>query len=991
MSKKPIDQDLSRKAAEAALSPVPETKPRPADELLHELQVYQIELEMQNEQLRQAQVELEKSRDRFADLYDFAPVGYLTLNHEGMIDEINLTGAALLGIDRNKLPYRFASFVATESKDHWYRHFLSVLKRDSTLTCKLALQIVDGSRLHAQLDCLYLKKDGNKSVVRIALIDITKRNAIEVAIEESNRFFSTLAQVSPVGIFRADAQGNCVYVNERGCEIAGMKQNKALGGGWKQAIHPDDREKVDQTWHTSVQAQQNFIMEYRFQRPDGITRWVLGQAAVERNAIGETVGYVGTITDITQGKMIAEELRERDELLKESQIVAGLGSYVLDIPTGLWKSSDVLDILFGINGTYEHSVEGWAALVHPDDRAMMVSYFKNEVLGQGKPFDKEYRIIRHDDKAERWVHGLGRLKFDAQGRALEMLGTIQDITERKQAEIKAAALIHRNAVFMQSTPECVHILDDQGKVLEANGAFCRHLGYTEEEALQLSVPDFDAKFAADEMRAVIAKLWGSHATFESVHRRKDGTLVDVEITVSGVELDGQKCLFALARDITERKRAEEEIKSLAFYDTLTRLPNRRLLMDRLKQALASSARSGREGALLFIDLDKFKTLNDSLGHKIGDLLLRQVAQRLESCIREGDTVARLGGDEFVVMLEDLSEQDIEAAAQAEAVGDKILSTLNQPYQLETHVHHGTPSIGVTIFSGSQDQDELLQQADIAMYQAKKAGRNVLRFFDPTMQATITARALQETDLRRAVAELDQFQLYYQAQVDSSDRLIGAEALVRWQHPERGLVSPAEFIPLAEETGLILPLGHWVLATACRQLVAWAAQPETAHLTLAVNISAKQFHLSTFVEEVLALVDHFGIDPAKLKLEITESMLLDDVDDTIANMTVLKARGISFSMDDFGTGYSSLQYLKRLPLDQLKIDQSFVHDIATDDSDKTIVRTIIAMAQGLNLNVIAEGVETAVQRQLLIDRGCTTFQGYLLGRPIPIEEFEQLLS
>ena len=444
-------------------------------------------------------------------------------------------------------------------------------------------------------------------------------------------------------------------------------------------------------------------------------------------------------------------------------------------------------------------------------------------------------------------------------------------------------------------------------------------------------------------------------------------------------------------DITERKQAEEEIKSLAFYDPLTHLPNRRLLMDRLKQALASSARSGREGALLFIDLDKFKTLNDTLGHDIGDLLLQQVAQRLESCIREGDTVARLGGDEFVVMLEDLSENNMEAAAQAEVVGEKILVTLNQPYQLATHEHHSTPSIGVSLFSGSAlGQEELLQQADIAMYQAKKAGRNVLRFFDPAMQATITARAIQEADLRRAVAEQAQFTLYYQAQVDSSGRLIGAEALVRWQHPEHGTMLPGEFIPLAEDTGLILPLGHWVLTAACKQLVAWAAQPETSHLTLAVNVSAKQIHLPTFVEEVLTLVDHFGVDPTKLKLEITESMLLDNVDDTIANMSILKARGISFSMDDFGTGYSSLQYLKRLPLDQLKIDRSFVHDIATDDSDKAIVGTIIAMAKNLNLNIIAEGVETIAQQQLLQDRGCTTFQGYLLGRPIPIEQFEALL-
>jgi len=450
-------------------------------------------------------------------------------------------------------------------------------------------------------------------------------------------------------------------------------------------------------------------------------------------------------------------------------------------------------------------------------------------------------------------------------------------------------------------------------------------------------------------------------------------------------------ILAFNLHITQRKQAEEEIKNLAFYDPLTQLPNRRLLMDRLKQALASSARSGREGALLFIDLDNFKTLNDTLGHDVGDLLLQQVAQRLESCVREGDTVARLGGDEFVVMLEDLSEHDLEAAAQAETVGEKILLTLNLSYQLATHECSSTPSIGVTLFSDhEQNQDELLKQADIAMYQAKKTGRNSLRFFNPQMQETITVRASLESDLRHAIAGQKQFQLFYQAQVDSSGRLVGAEALLRWQHTERGMVSPADFIPLAEESGLILPLGSWVLTTACQQLAAWATRPETAHLTLAVNVSAKQFHLPTFVEEVLALVDYYVVPTARLKLEITESMLLCNVDDIIAKMTVLKARGINFSMDDFGTGYSSLQYLKRLPLDQLKIDQSFVRDIASDDNDKAIVRTIIAMAQGLNLNIIAEGVETLAQRQLLLDRGCTTYQGYLLGRPMPIEKFDALL-
>ncbi len=449
--------------------------------------------------------------------------------------------------------------------------------------------------------------------------------------------------------------------------------------------------------------------------------------------------------------------------------------------------------------------------------------------------------------------------------------------------------------------------------------------------------------------------------------------------------------IAIVQDFTERKNSEERINNLAFYDTLTHLPNRRLLMNRLQQALASSSRLGREGALLLIDLDNFKTLNDTLGHQVGDQLLQEVALRLAACVREDDTVARLGGDEFVVMLENLSEHPLEAAAHTEVVGEKILAALGQHCQLVTSEHHCSCSIGAVLFnSNSQTTDELLKQADIAMYQAKKAGRNTLRFFDPQMQASITTRVALEAELRKAI-EKQQFQLHYQIQVDSSHRPLGAEALIRWIHPERGMISPAQFIPLAEETGLILSIGLWVLETACAQLKAWQQDALTRDLVLAVNVSARQFHQSDFVAQVHDAVRRHAINPVQLKLELTEGMLLADVEETIATMNILSEIGIQFSMDDFGTGYSSLQYLKRLPLDQLKIDQSFVRDIVTDSSDKAIVRTIIVMAQSLGISVIAEGVETEENRQFLLDNGCFHYQGYLFGRPVPIEQFEASLQ
>ncbi|MGZ8157775.1 MAG: putative bifunctional diguanylate cyclase/phosphodiesterase [Methylobacter sp.] len=436
---------------------------------------------------------------------------------------------------------------------------------------------------------------------------------------------------------------------------------------------------------------------------------------------------------------------------------------------------------------------------------------------------------------------------------------------------------------------------------------------------------------------------------------------------------------------------EEKVEHLAFYDQLTGLANRQLLYDRIKQALVFSARSGRRGALLFIDLDDFKTLNDTIGHDMGDLLLQQIAQRLRSCVREGDTIARLSGDEFVVMLEALSKQDLEAAVQAETIGSKILNIINQPCQLASHNYRCTASIGIAFFiDHDQSKEELLKHADIAMYQAKTAGRNTLCFFDPQVQAELTSRVALKTDLCAALAE-KQFKLYYQPQVDRKGKIIGAEALIRWHHPQRGLVSPLDFIPLAEETGLILPIGQWVLETACVQIRIWEDSIHTQHLQIAVNVSAKQFHQADFVEQVCQILRHSTITPEKLKLELTETLLLNNIDSTIIKMKALREIGVRFSMDDFGTGYSSLSYLTQLPLNQLKIDQSFVRNIGVKNTDTVIVQTIIGMGNNLGMEVIAEGVETEVQRDFLEQNNCSIYQGFLFSKAVPIEQFESLLK
>jgi diguanylate cyclase (GGDEF)-like protein/PAS domain S-box-containing protein len=450
-------------------------------------------------------------------------------------------------------------------------------------------------------------------------------------------------------------------------------------------------------------------------------------------------------------------------------------------------------------------------------------------------------------------------------------------------------------------------------------------------------------------------------------------------------------ILGVYRDITAQKDAEAEIHSLAFYDSLTGLPNRRMLLERIRHFITSSIRHDNYGAILFLDLDNFKNLNDTRGHDIGDLLLIEVANQLQGCVRDGDTVARLGGDEFIIMLEGLSADIQQAAAQAEGVAQKILESIRRPIILQGFEHHGSISIGIILFRGQElSEEELLKYADTAMYEAKGAGRNTLRFFDPVMQSKLESRMALDADLRQGLKER-QFKLYYHIQVNHDLQPIGAEVLLRWQHPQRGLIMPLEFIRLAEETGLILPIGQWVLETACECLEAWEGDPLTSALDLSVNVSARQFRQPDFVEQVRGTLARIGNDPRMLKLELTESMVLENVQDTSRKMRALKELGVRFSMDDFGTGYSSLAYLTQLPFDQLKIDQSFVRNIGVKSTDEIIVQTIIGMGRNLGMQVMAEGVETEEQRAFLEQHDCNAYQGFLFGKPVHLAEFEQRLG
>ncbi len=817
-------------------------------------------------------------------------------------------------------------------------------------------------------------------------------NAMLDSLAQRDEQLKSFYELDLVGLAITSPQKGWVRINECLCTMLEYSEQELRRLTWEELTHPEDL-AADVAQFTRLLANEidGYRLEKRFISRTGKiipTRLVV---RCVRN-IGGGIGFItAMVEDISEQKLSEENREIAENRLNLALEASDIGVWDLDlIHDKAWRSLKH-DQIFG----YDSLQPEWGEAVFlqhvaPDDLEIFRQGFK-DAHQTGKLFF-ECQII-HKDQTWHWINVHGRVLYNESAEPMRMIGTVSDITARKMVEKEMAI-----AATIFDSQEGMTVTDADKLILRVNNAFTRISGYSQEEAVGKN-PRILKSGLHDE--SFYQAMWESIDTKgvwegEIWNRRKNGDVYPEYLVITAVKDKQDRVVNYVAtfNDISVIKAAEDEIRSLAYFDPLTSLPNRRLLMDRLKQALASSARSGKEGALLFLDLDNFKALNDTLGHDTGDLLLIQVAERLQACVREGDTVARLGGDEFVVMLKDLSNQTLEAAAQTEIIANKILESLNQPYLLGSHIYNNSPSIGITLFNNQEIYaenrgDDLLKQADIAMYQAKNAGRNNVRFFDMQMQKNIMERAAMEADLRHALAE-NQFSLFYQIQIDKNNHVIGAEALIRWEHPSNGLISPIDFIPLAEESGLILPIGKWVLESACQLLRVWQQNDLTRQLILSINVSAKQFHQPDFVDQVCSAVQNHAVPSNRLKLELTESMFLDDIEDTIEKMNSLKDIGIQFSMDDFGTGYSSLQYLKRLPIHQLKIDQSFVREIAVDGSDQAIVRTIIAMAETLNLNVIAEGVETDEQKQFLLNIGCSQYQGYLFSKPVPIEQFELLL-
>ena len=862
----------------------------------------------------------------------------------------------------------------------------------------------DGTKIIVQLSVARIEIGGSTYFLSY-LQDVTADRANQAALLASEQLhkatgtrlnrqiglFESMESLASVGYWTAGVEPGSLRWSNGLYSLTGFAPGSVVDTvAGRSGIHAEDRKRFEDA-RDKVDGS---TVEYRWHHPDGRIHWL--RSRMRRWAEdGAGVLDFGVVQDVTVEREAALALQERLGFIQK--ITGSVPGVVFQLrlkPDGSYQfpyiSDSVRELYRGVTPEeVMRDASSTLALHHPEDLENFVASIRTSARNL-TPWSHEYRLLFADGEV-RWLQGQAITEREPNGSVL-WNGFTTNITARKLAEenLRESEARFRDLTALSS--DWYWEQDTQFRFVRVDGNLAPANIRSAESYIGNTRWDFDAEGVSEAQWAVHRAGLEAHETFhdfEFQRRRQDGTLMWVSICGTPI-FDAQgvfKGYRGIGRDVSEHKRVEQEIERLAFYDVLTGLPNRRLLLDRLQHAMFASGRDHSPGALLFIDLDNFKDLNDTQGHDMGDKLLKQVAIRLGECVREADTVARLGGDEFVVLLEKLSANADEAATQAEAVGRKILATLNQPYRMADNEHHSTPSIGITLFHDHLTGiDELLKRADLAMYQSKAAGRNTLRFFDPAMQAVVAARAAMESDLRQGLQRKELI-LFYQPVVNETGCVLGYEALARWTHPQRGMVMPSDFIPLAEQSGLILPLGQWVLETACMQLVAWSAQPHTACLSLAVNVSVRQFRQADFAIELLALLQCTGANPERLKLEITESLLVNDMEDAIRKMDELRAIGVSFSLDDFGTGYSSLAYLKKLSLEQLKIDQSFVRDVTTSASDAAIAQTVLTLGQSLGLTVIAEGVETPAQFDFLLRQGCRMFQGYLFGRPLPLDQLE----
>jgi diguanylate cyclase (GGDEF)-like protein/PAS domain S-box-containing protein len=805
------------------------------------------------------------------------------------------------------------------------------------------------------------------------------------ALRESEERFNALVTATSDVVYRMSA--DCSVM--RSLTGRGFVADTSLPNDhWlQQYIPPEEQPRMESVMAQAIRTKSKYELEHRVIRADGSLGWMFSRATPLLDANGEIVEWLGIASDVTERKRAEEALRESEKSLRESQRIAGLGTFVVDLQTGAWKRSQMLEELFGIDSSYDHTMAGWLALIHPEDRPMIEDHLSVDVIGHGQPFLKDYRIVRPSDHAVRWIHGQRRLEFDAAGKPAILHGTIQDITEQKQAEdrlqLAASVFSHASEGIMITAPD--------GAILDVNDAFSRITGYTRDEVLGrnpslLSSGRQDHDFYEGMWTTLIEKgEWSG----EVWNRNKNSEIYSASQTITAVrDVNGNiRQYVALFHDNTLVKEHERRLEQIAYFDALTGLPNRILLSDRLRRAMIQTHRRERLLAVALLDLDGFKTVNDDHGHDVGDRLLSALAVRMKRALREGDTLARLGGDEFVAVLPDLGN-----VGASVPVITRLLDAAAEQVQIGKSTLCVSASIGVTFYpqGEEQDADQLLRQADQAMYQAKMTGRNRYLFFDSAQGRSAASRQESLDRIRQALAA-HEFVLYYQPKVNmATGAVVGAEALIRWQQPEGGLLLPAEFLPIVADHPLAVELSEWVIDAALAQMESWRAAG--LDLPVSVNVTAQHLLQDHFVEHLCAhLAAHPQIQPANLELEVLESSAFKDFVRVSHTLEACRKIGVSIALDDFGSGYSSFSNLKLLPADVLKIDQRFVRDVVSKAENQAVLEAVLGLAVALGRHVIAEGVETVDHGLLLLQAGYELAQGYAIAYPMQASELPGWLA
>ncbi len=906
---------------------------------------------------------------------------------------------ALFGLDpRNPLKQRvdYIELIPEEDRIMVKRLFQQVLEdKPVAEAMRHRIRWPDGSLHWLEISGRpQLDEQGRPQVFGV-IRDITQQCEQEQALRDSQERLTLALESANLGTWDWHIPSNMLYGSERAASLHGLPAEPYHGefAYFFQHVPEADRSSMRKAYRDAVEGvQRQYQVTYRTRLGNGEMRYLESTAKLYRNDQGEPLRMTGILMDITERVQREQRLASSEEKYvtlfqasPEPICVSRVrdGTFIEVNPsfcqTFGWQPQEII-------GHKAPELGFWA-----DENQRLQLFAK---LSQNQSLSNEVAHFRTKDGYH--LSCVVSSRFIRVDRQLCITTTFRDITERQAAEAALKASQEKFAKAFHSSPDAITITErDSGRYIEVNEGFCRLTGYRPEEVIGKNALDLNV-WAYPEERERMVELVRSegrayHLEMHGQHR--DGSIRLVEVSVEPIELNNAPCLLLNARDISELKEAQAQVRHLAYHDPLTNLPNRALLMDRLTQQIALLKRHNLHGALLFLDLDHFKHINDSLGHPVGDAVLKMVTARLEASVRLEDTVARLGGDEFVVLISGLEGSRTEVNRQVRQVAEKLRGLLAEPMLLDGHRLQVTPSIGIALVPAHGDNPtDLLKRADIALYRAKDSGRNTTQVFRRSMQEAASERLRLESDLRLALAR-GEFELYFQPQVDARDgSVIGSEALLRWSHPTLGPQSPAQFIQVLEESGLILEVGAWVLSEACHAASRMMRDGLVGRdaFQLCVNISPRQFRQNDFVERVERCLEQSQLPPSMLKLEITEGIVIHNLDDTIAKMLRLKKLGLSFAMDDFGTGYSSLTYLKRLPVDVLKIDQSFVRDATSDPNDAEIVRAIVAMARSLNLEVIAEGVEQQEQLEFLMQQGCHQYQGYLFSRPVPLQEFHQLL-